>query len=210
MRASAEPLTGEAFAGMTPRRWEVLSSVAMAFAHKGYHAVGMRQIAQGLGLNQGTLYHHFQSKEHALQMVCLVGHEETLANATAALLQSEAFEPRLWALFDRHLASLDSMGDFIQVFVKQRDALPPELAAPLTEGWAKTRERLRAVFVEAIARGELRPDVDPRNGMRLVLGIYRTVDLLHGEGRSPAELRGFINMAVRTLLHGLVHSPAGA
>ena len=118
-------------ATMTRRRWEVLSSVAATFAAKGYHAVGMRQIAQELGLNQGTLYHHFESKDHALLAVCVVGRDESLANIRAALASAEAFEPRLRALFELHLTSLDRIGDFMHVFVNQHQALPPELAAPM-------------------------------------------------------------------------------
>lgn len=189
-------------ATMTARRWEVLSSVAATFAAHGYHAVGMRQIAQELGLNQGTLYHHFESKDHALLAVCLVGQEETQANAAAALAVSEAFEPRLRAMFERHLASLDRIGDFIEVYVNQRQVLPAELAAPLEQGWAQTRDLIRQLFVEAIARDEVKPDVDPRNATRLLLGVYRTVNLLHGMGRGD-ELPDFVELAVRTLLHGL-------
>ncbi len=197
-------------ATMTRRRWEVLSSIAATFAAKGYHAVGMRQIAQELGLNQGTLYHHFASKDRALLAVCVVGCDESLANMRAALSSAEAFEPRLRTLFDLHLASLDRIGDFMHVFINQRHALPPELAAPLDEGWAQTRELMRRLFVEAIERGELSSDVDPRNGSRLILGIYRTVNLLHGHGRQ-SELRGFIDLAVRAMLHGLTaRETAGA
>jgi len=195
-------------ATMTPRRWEVLSSVAATFAAEGYHAVGMRQIAQELGLNQGTLYHHFASKDHALLAVCLVGHEETLANAVAALQQVGTFEDRLRMLFERHLASLDRIGDFIQVFVNQRDALPPDLAAPLHEGWRQTRDLMLQLFVEAISRGEIRADVDPRNGSRLLLSVYRTINLLHGMGRS-AELPDYVEFALRTLLYGMATGPAG-
>ena len=187
---------------MTPRRWEVLSSVAATFAAKGYHAGGMRQIAQQLGLNQGTLYHHFESKDHALLAVCRVGLEESLANMRTALAASDAFEPRLRALFELHLASLERIGDFIYVFVNQRQALPPDLVAPLDEEWAKNRNLMRQLFLDAIERGELCPDVDPRNASRLLLGFYRTINLLHGAGRQ-GELPDFIDLAVRAMLHGL-------
>ena len=187
---------------MTPRRWQVLSAIAAAFAANGYHAVGMRQIAQELGLNQGTLYHHFESKDHALLAVCLVGQEETLANVRVALEEAEPFEARLRVLFDRHLVSLDRYGDFVQVFINQREALPTDIAAPLRAGWDDMRELLRRLIIEGVDRGELKRGVDPRNASRLLLGVYRTINVLHGLGRG-AEAREFIDLAVDTLLHGL-------
>lgn len=33
------------------------------FAHKGYSSITMRDLAQGLGVSTGTLYHYFPSKE---------------------------------------------------------------------------------------------------------------------------------------------------
>jgi len=52
-------------AGMSKRKRGVVASMAAAFAARGYHAVGMRELAQDLGLNQGTLHHHFPSRDHA-------------------------------------------------------------------------------------------------------------------------------------------------
>lgn len=44
-------------------RKELLSKCFDLFAQKGYASITMRQIAQGLGVSTGTLYHYFPSKE---------------------------------------------------------------------------------------------------------------------------------------------------
>ncbi|MER3435724.1 MAG: TetR/AcrR family transcriptional regulator [Leptolyngbya sp. ERB_1_1] len=44
-------------------RKELLLKSFNLFAEKGYAAITMRQIAQGLGVSTGTLYHYFPSKE---------------------------------------------------------------------------------------------------------------------------------------------------
>ncbi|MBD1845424.1 TetR/AcrR family transcriptional regulator [Cyanobacteria bacterium FACHB-63] len=44
-------------------RKELLVKSFDLFAEKGYAAITMRQIAQGLGVSTGTLYHYFPSKE---------------------------------------------------------------------------------------------------------------------------------------------------
>jgi AcrR family transcriptional regulator len=45
---------------------EVENAVASLFAHRGYHATSMRDIARELGMNQSSLYYYFKSKEGIL------------------------------------------------------------------------------------------------------------------------------------------------
>lgn len=44
-------------------RQELLNRCLGLFAERGYGSLTMRQIAQGLGVSTGTLYHYFPSKE---------------------------------------------------------------------------------------------------------------------------------------------------
>jgi len=44
-------------------RKDLLSRAFDLFAQKGFAAVTMREVAQGLGVSTGTLYHYFPSKE---------------------------------------------------------------------------------------------------------------------------------------------------
>ena len=45
---------------------EIHGVVTRLFARKGYHNTSMREIARGLGMNQSSLYHYFDSKEDIL------------------------------------------------------------------------------------------------------------------------------------------------
>src|SRR5208282_4536133 len=45
------------------RRREILMGAARAFAHGGYDATNMDQIAHECGLAKGHIYHYFRSKE---------------------------------------------------------------------------------------------------------------------------------------------------
>ena len=45
------------------RRREILLGAARAFAHGGYDATNMDQIAHECGLAKGHIYHYFRSKE---------------------------------------------------------------------------------------------------------------------------------------------------
>ncbi|RMG11664.1 MAG: TetR/AcrR family transcriptional regulator [Cyanobacteria bacterium J055] len=50
-------------------RQELLSQCFDLFAQHGYSAITMRQIAQGLGVSTGTLYHYFPSKENIFEQL---------------------------------------------------------------------------------------------------------------------------------------------
>lgn len=51
------------------RRREILVGAARAFAHGGYDATNMDQIAQACGLAKGHIYHYFRSKEEIFTQI---------------------------------------------------------------------------------------------------------------------------------------------
>jgi TetR/AcrR family transcriptional regulator, cholesterol catabolism regulator len=57
------------------RYGEIIDAVAAVFAEKGYHGASTKDIADRLGIRQGSLYYYFASKESALEEVCQIGVE---------------------------------------------------------------------------------------------------------------------------------------
>ncbi|MEZ5529902.1 MAG: helix-turn-helix domain-containing protein [Porticoccaceae bacterium] len=49
-----------------------LAAAARVFAQKGFHGATTQDIASELGIKQGSLYYYFNSKETALEEVCLM------------------------------------------------------------------------------------------------------------------------------------------
>jgi AcrR family transcriptional regulator len=188
--------------GMSARKWEIARSIAAAFAKRGYHAVGMRELAADLNLNQGTLYHHFPSKDEALLAICIVGQEEMKHNLAGVLAAHSSFSERVAELFAAHIASLETLGDFIDVYASQWGLVPQALASPLREGWRLQRGAFESLFVEAIARGDIPADTPVRDSMRMLLAMFRTVNILHRTGHSD-EIRGFTAFATKTFVRGL-------
>ena len=50
-----------------------IRSAAAVFAEKGFHGASTRDIAERMGIKEGSLYYYFKSKEEALGEVCLFG-----------------------------------------------------------------------------------------------------------------------------------------
>ncbi|MCY7385172.1 MAG: TetR/AcrR family transcriptional regulator [Microcoleus sp. CAN_BIN18] len=67
-------------------RKELLNKSFELFAEKGYSSVTMREIALGIGVSTGTLYHYFSSKESLFeQLIEYLSYEDTKEEALAEL-----------------------------------------------------------------------------------------------------------------------------
>ena len=96
------PMTG-ALPGRSDRREEILRAAAELFSERGFHAVGMRAIAEAVGIRSSSLYHHFPSKMDILHAIAL---EATQNFVNAHLPQLEGEGPhgeRLTRLFRAHI-----------------------------------------------------------------------------------------------------------
>lgn len=82
-------------------RQELLSKCLAVIAAKGYATITMRQIAAGLGVSTGTLYHYFPSKEELFdQLVEYISYQDTSEEMIAALRQLPTRADRLDAMFN--------------------------------------------------------------------------------------------------------------
>ncbi len=59
MKTSPEPAE-------TTQRARILKIAAQLFAERGFHAVGIAELGEAVGLGRGALYHHIRSKEDLL------------------------------------------------------------------------------------------------------------------------------------------------
>lgn len=66
-------------------RKELLRKSFDLFAEKGYAAITMRQIAQGLGVSTGTLYHYFPSKEALFEQLLEALAEQDILTVSAQI-----------------------------------------------------------------------------------------------------------------------------
>ncbi|MBD2451009.1 TetR/AcrR family transcriptional regulator [Nostoc sp. FACHB-152] len=79
-------------------RKELLSKCFDLFAQKGYGSITMRQIAQGMGVSTGSLYHYFPSKEALFeQLVEEISQQDVIA-ALAELEGTETLQESMLAL----------------------------------------------------------------------------------------------------------------
>lgn len=87
-------------------RKELLNGCIELFAQKGYGSITMRQIAEGLKVSTGTLYHYFDSKEAIFMQLVQELCEQDISRFFAQAPEVETLEARLQVVMAFVLKSL--------------------------------------------------------------------------------------------------------
>ncbi|MFB2936379.1 TetR/AcrR family transcriptional regulator [Aerosakkonemataceae cyanobacterium BLCC-F154] len=78
-------------------RRELLDKCFDLFAEKGYASITMRQIADGLGVSTGTLYHYFPSKKALYEQLVEEINRQALLKVAAELEGTQTLQERIEA-----------------------------------------------------------------------------------------------------------------
>ncbi len=146
-------------------------AAAAVFAEKGYHGASTTDIADRLGIKQGSLYHYFRSKEDALESVCLLGIRDYVSRMEAIATSEQPFEARLVAAVTAHLSSYREKNEALKVHNDERLYLPLAKRSELKQLGSRYRQLLESMFREGLDSGALRPTVDPHFAAQTVIGL---------------------------------------
>jgi AcrR family transcriptional regulator len=151
-------------------RDKLLAAATEAFATEGEH-VALDTIAARAGVGIGTLYRHFPNRD-ALVVAAYQREVDALCAAAAELLAVLPADQalRAWAeRFADYIATKRAMGDALR-----------SAASTDSPMFAETRQRivsaLRLLLNAGAASGSLRSDVDPKDVIRIINGIWYLPD----------------------------------
>ena len=153
------------------QRRAAIRSAAAVFAEKGFHGASTRDIAERLGIKQGSLYYYFKSKEEALGEVCLFGIEEYVERMKSIAASDQPFESKLMATVTSHLSCYRERNEALKVYNDERLYLPRERRRDLKALGSGYRQLLEQIFEEGVATGALRGSIDCHFAAQAVIGI---------------------------------------
>lgn len=81
-------------------RKDLLTKSFDLFAEQGYAAITMRQIAQGLGVSTGTLYHYFPSKEALFEQLLEALAQQDIVTVSAQLKAGKTLRDKTEKAFE--------------------------------------------------------------------------------------------------------------
>jgi AcrR family transcriptional regulator len=204
---SSPPPKWEPTARWERRYREAHDAAASAFAENGYLGASTKDIADRLGILQGSLYYYFPSKEVALELVCIHGVAGFFETAQAIAGGPGQPSERLAGLIRAHIAPVLDRLHFVRVFLNQRQFLPNRSrrrVGKLSRGLEKIFED---VIRQGMRAGEFRADLDPRVTTLGILGMANGVAAWYGKEDASIERIG--SDFVRLVLAGIASGEAG-
>jgi AcrR family transcriptional regulator len=146
------------------RRNRLLEAAARRFLRQGFDNAALRDIAADVGMQAGSIYHHFSSKVDLLVAV----HEEGLRRITTAVSAAlaEPADPwsRLEAACVAHLTVLLEGGDFFSAVMREM----PRGSERDRRRVARMRDSYEKIFTNLIRDLPLAAATD-RHNLRLML-----------------------------------------
>ena len=157
----------------TDKRRLLLDAAVRLFAHRGYHACRVSDIAAEAGVAHGLLYHYFDSKEAVLEAVF---HETwtELLDAFRAVEASGAPAPeQLRQVAAILLRSWRRDPDLVRVLVREVARSPHlgERVDSIREAFAA----IERIVVRGQESGDFREELDPRLASWIVYGAIEEI-----------------------------------
>ena len=189
-RAAPKDLSAKSVkGGKTLQR--ILRSAAIAFARKGYAETTLSDIAQEAGTQPGSLYYHFESREHIVRELIRKATEEVhaiVAEVLDAMDQQASYRERITAGVRSHLAIYHSGNPFIAAYTRIIDEVPPDMRNQTLSVRKSYADLWQDLIVGAQQAGELRADLDPTVARLLLFGsVFWTHAWYRDGGRLSLE-----------------------
>ncbi len=153
---------------MSARRSELTRAAARLFAERGYHGTSIGDLADALGVQKASLYHHVASKQDLLYETMRDG-AERFHGALDAVPEGTPAPERLRLAMRAHLRVVAEQLAVATVFVREWRYLEGERREEIVAERRRYEERFRALFREGRELGELRTDLDDAAAALLVL-----------------------------------------
>ena len=141
-------------------RGRLLRAAAHLFRHKGFERTTVRDLAAAVGIQSGSIFHHFRSKDHLL---CCVMEQTAIYNTElmrVALTETQDARERVLALITCELQSImGGTGEAMAVMIYEWRSLSAEGQARILVLRDAYEQLWMDVLEEAKARGWIQGDV---------------------------------------------------
>lgn len=157
------------------RKEQIISVASRLFKDKGYEATSMRDIANELGIEAASLYHHIKSKEEILTGICFEMADKFI---TALKEVNDIYfnaEERLRMAIQFHVQITCDNLDKTAVFLNEWRSLPE----PQMSEFRKMRDNYEREFRVIVEAGENEDVFDKVDKKFAALMILSSVNWIH-------------------------------
>jgi AcrR family transcriptional regulator len=139
---------------------EIVDIASRLFYERGYQSVSTRALAQAAGIQGGSLYHHFSSKEEILYRIVQYGSAEFFAGLLPHLESTEASYPERLDRFVRaYITDAQPRRYAIAVLFRDMAHLSPDHFVELQAVRRHFQQAVQRFLADGMAAGEFQvPD----------------------------------------------------
>ena len=153
------------------KKRRAILAAAKVFALKGFHGATTEDIASELGIQQGSLYYYFKSKEQALQEVCEFGMKDYVARMRGLCQLDVPVQQTLRSVIDAHLSNYRNQFSAMKVHNDQRLYLSKDRRVLIKKLGTEYRTLLEDLLRKGIEAGLLRNDIDTHFVAYSIIGL---------------------------------------
>jgi len=173
-------------------RQRILDAAALAFQHRGFASVTLKDIAALAELQAGSLYYHFDTKEELVEAVLEAGVEGAIVATREAV---DALGPgadplaRLRVAIAAHLRVVLAEGAYASANIRMLSQAPDSIRERHLKRQRAYGAFWRTLFQQAAKAGAIRADLDLSVVRMLALGALNwSVEWYRAGGRTPSEI----------------------
>jgi AcrR family transcriptional regulator len=189
-------------------RARILDAAAHVLSVKGYAATRLSDVAEYAEIQAPAIYYYFPSRDDLIEevMFCGIGDMRKHLQKVLDVLPPETSPlDKIMAAVEAHLRHELEISDYTTASIRNSGQIPEQLRTRQLEEEAGYGMIWRRLFDDAVADGQIRPDLDARLAQLLVLGalnwaaewwdprrgsvdaIVKTAQSLVRSGLSPAD-----------------------
>ncbi len=179
-------------------RGRLLTEAARLFREKGYERTTVRDLAAAVGIQSGSLFHHFRSKEEILKAVMVETIRLNTALMQAAMEAAETPRQKLRALVRAELESINGQtGEAMAVRALEWRSLSEDSRAEVLE----LRDIYEALWLEVLGALKERGDLlaDPFVVRRMLTGALSWTVTWYRPSRGGLTLDGLTDEVMAML-----------
>ena len=171
-RASAEG------ADSGSERMRILDATAKVLSLKGFAGTQLTDVSDSAHLMTNTIYKHFRSREELFEEVMYRGVIEIrkhMEEALGALPPDTSPMDRIMVAVEAHLRTVLELTEYTTAWIRNSGQLPEQLSRRQKKGEAAYGLIWKSLFADAIASGEINPELNAGIAEFLVLGALNWI-----------------------------------
>jgi AcrR family transcriptional regulator len=155
---------------MTSTKDRLSEEAARQFAQKGYHGTSIGDLAGALGLHKSSVYTHINGKEDLLAQIALAG-SRSFHDGLDTLPTAARAADKLRLALRSHLRTVASQLGVAVIWLHEWRHLTGSPREEFLAGRRIYEQRIRKLFEEAVANGDLVRDLDIKRATLIYLSV---------------------------------------